>query len=56
MAAGFYADVPDLDLTCDDLRCSGNHAVHAWTFTGHEAKTGNPPKVRGWEEWERART
>lgn len=22
-AAGFYADVPDLTLTCDDIRCSG---------------------------------
>ncbi len=23
MAAGFYADVPDLTLTCDDVRCAG---------------------------------
>ncbi|MEX5729518.1 uncharacterized protein Ga0609869_002871 [Rhodovulum iodosum] len=52
MAAGFYADVPDLSLTCDDIRCSGNHAVYVWTFTGHDAKTGNPLTVRGWEEWE----
>lgn len=52
MAAGFYADVPDLTLACDDVRCSGNHAVFVWTFTGHDAKTGNPLKVRGWEEWE----
>lgn len=56
MAAGFYAEVPDLDPACDDLRCSGNPAVYLWTFTGHEAKTGNPLTVRGWEEWERART
>lgn len=29
MAAGFYADVPDLSLTCDDIRLSENHAVYA---------------------------
>ncbi len=52
MAAGFYADVPDLSLTCDNLRCAGTHAVFVWTFTGHDAKTGNPLKVQGWEEWE----
>ena len=52
MAAGFYADVPDLTLTCDDVRCSGNHVVYVWTFTGHDATTGNPLTIRGWEEWE----
>ncbi|MEO1284408.1 MAG: nuclear transport factor 2 family protein, partial [Pseudomonadota bacterium] len=25
MAAGFYRDVPDLSLTCDDVRISENH-------------------------------
>ena len=52
MAAGFYADVPDLSLTCDDLRLSGNHAIYVWTFTGHDAGTGKPLNIRGWEEWE----
>jgi len=52
MAAGFYADVPDLSLTCYDVRCSGNHAVYVWTFTGHHAGTGRPLAIRGWEEWE----
>jgi len=52
MAAGFYADVPDLTLSCDDIRLSGSHALYAWTFTGHDAGTGNPLKIRGWEEWE----
>ena len=52
MAAGFYADVPDLTLTCDDVRCSGDHVVYLWTFTGHDAKTGHPLTIRGWEEWE----
>jgi len=54
MAAGFYADVPDLSLTCNDIRCSGSRAVYIWTFTGHDANTGNPLTVRGWEEWELA--
>lgn len=52
MAAGFYADVPDLTLTCDDLRCADGHVIFVWTFTGHDATTGNPLNIRGWEEWE----
>lgn len=52
MAAGFYADVPDLSLTCNDVRIAGDHAVYVWTFTGHDAGTGNPLTVRGWEEWD----
>jgi len=51
MASGFYADVPDLTLTCDDIRCAGNKAVFLWTFTGHDANTGKRLTVRGWEEW-----
>ena len=52
MAAGFYADVPDLSLTCDDVRFSDGHVVYVWTFTGHDATTGKPLNIRGWEEWE----
>ena len=52
MAAGFFTDVPDLALTCDELRCAGSHVLYAWTFTGHDAKTGRPLRVRGWEEWD----
>jgi uncharacterized protein (TIGR02246 family) len=52
MAAGFHADVPDLALVCDDLRCAGDHVVFVWTFTGHDASTGRPLAIRGWEEWE----
>ena len=52
MAAGFFADVPDLSLTCDEIRVAGDHAVFVWTFTGHDAGTGNGLRVRGWEEWD----
>ena len=52
MAAGFYSDVPDLTLTCDDIRLAGDHAIYVWTFTGHDAGTGNPLNIRGWEEWD----
>ena len=52
MAAGFHADVPDLTLSCDDVRCSGSHVIFVWTFTGHDAGSGNPLEIRGWEEWE----
>jgi len=52
MAAGFFADVPDLKLTCDGVRCAGSHVVYLWTFTGHAAGTANSLTVRGWEEWD----
>lgn len=52
MAAHCHADVPDLALTCDDIRCSGSHAFRVWTFTGHDAGKGNPLTVRGRKEWE----
>lgn len=52
MAAGFYADVPDLTLSCDLVRTAGDHAVYVWTFTGHHSGTRNPLNIRGWEEWD----
>jgi uncharacterized protein (TIGR02246 family) len=52
MSAGFHRDVPDLVLTCDEIRVAGEHAIYVWTFTGHDAGSGNPLRVRGWEEWE----
>jgi uncharacterized protein (TIGR02246 family) len=52
MATGFFTDVPDLSLRCDEIRCAGSHALYVWTFTGHDAKTGHPLAVRGWEEWD----
>jgi uncharacterized protein (TIGR02246 family) len=52
MAAGFFADVPDLTLVCDGTRCTGDHAVYLWTFTGTHARTGRPLRIAGWEEWD----
>ncbi len=52
MAAGFFADVPDLKLACDAVRCAGNHVAYFWTFTGTHATTKNPLRVVGWEEWD----
>lgn len=52
MAAGFFADVPDLKLACDEVRCAGNHVAYFWTFTGTHAATKNPLRVAGWEEWD----
>ena len=51
MAAGFHAAVPDLHLTCDGVRSTGDHVIYLWTFTGHDSETKNPLKVAGWEEW-----
>ncbi len=52
MAAGFYADVPDLHLTCDGLRVADDHVVYLWTYTGTDARTHQPVRVSGWEEWD----
>lgn len=52
MASGFYADVPDLTLTCDGVRVAGAHVVYLWTFTGHHSGTKNPLRIVGWEEWD----
>ncbi len=47
MAAGFHAAVPDLVLQNDGIRAAGDHVVFMWTFTGHDAETGNPLNVTG---------
>ena len=52
MAVGFFADIPDLALTCDGVRAAGGHALYLWTFTGTHAGSGNRVKVSGWEEWD----
>lgn len=52
MAAGFFKDVPDLALTCDGVRVSGDHMIYLWTFTGHHTDTKNPLRIVGWEEWD----
>ena len=52
MAAGFFADVPDLRLVCDGARCAGDHVAYLWTFTGTHAATKRPLRVVGWEEWD----
>ena len=52
MAAGFFADVPDLALVCDDVRAAGSHVAYFWTFTGTHSSTKNPLRIVGWEEWD----
>jgi uncharacterized protein (TIGR02246 family) len=52
MAAGFFADVPDLTLVCDGIRVAGDHVAYMWTFTGTHASSGRPLRVSGWEEWD----
>jgi uncharacterized protein (TIGR02246 family) len=52
MAAGFFSDVPGLELVCGGLRCAGDHVVYLWTFTGTHSGTKRPLRVSGWEEWD----
>jgi uncharacterized protein (TIGR02246 family) len=52
MAAGFFADVPDLRLVCDGVKLAGSHMLYLWTFTGTHAGTGRALRITGWEEWE----
>lgn len=51
MAAGFFADIPDLALACDGVRAAGSRAIYTWTFTGHHMASGRALCVSGWEEW-----
>jgi uncharacterized protein (TIGR02246 family) len=52
MAQGFFADVPDLSLTCDGIRVAGTHVTYLWTFTGTHSGTRRPLRIEGWEEWD----
>jgi uncharacterized protein (TIGR02246 family) len=52
MAAGFFAAVPDLSLSCDGVRVSADHVVYLWTFTGTHSGTKQALTVAGWEEWD----
>ena len=52
MAAGFFADVPDLTLQCDGVKLAGSHMLYLWTFTGTHVRTGGKLRITGWEEWE----
>jgi len=52
MAAGFFADVPDMRLICDGVRTAGGRAIYLWTFTGTHAASKRPLEVTGWEEWD----
>ena len=51
MAAGFFADVPDLTLTCDEVKLAGSHMLYLWTFTGTHSGTGRKLKITGCEEF-----
>jgi hypothetical protein len=50
-AEGFFADVPDLDPTCDGVRIAGDHSF-LWTFACHPAETRDPLRMAGWEAWD----
>ena len=52
MAGGFYADFPDLTVTCDGARVAGQHALFLWTLEGHHVQTKAYVRISGWEEWE----
>ena len=54
MAAGFFDDVPDLNLVCDGRRVAGNDVVYSWAFAGHHAGTRNPLRITGRKEWDLA--
>lgn len=52
MAAGFYAEFPDLVVHLDHLRVAGDHVLFGWVLEGTHAETKNRVKVPGWEEWD----
>lgn len=52
MAAGFFAEVPDLALSCDAVRAAGRHVAFLWTFRGTHTGSGQTMTVTGWDEWD----
>ncbi|MGO1117384.1 nuclear transport factor 2 family protein [Rhodovibrionaceae bacterium A322] len=52
MAAGFYAEFPDLIVRMDDVRPAGQYALFVWTLEGKHSETGNFVSCGGWEEWQ----
>ncbi|MBE1284524.1 MAG: SgcJ/EcaC family oxidoreductase [Rhodobacteraceae bacterium] len=52
MAAGFYAEFPDLVVMLDHLRVAGDHVVFGWILEGTHSETGKTVRVPGWEEWD----
>lgn len=50
MAEGFFADVNDMKVMCNEVRVAGDHVAYFWTFTGRHAGTGRPLHVVGWED------
>ncbi len=52
IAAGFYAEFPDLVVHLDHLRIAGSHVMFGWTLEGTHSETKNFIRVPGWEEWE----
>ena len=51
MAAGFYAEFPDLVVHCDLPRLAGRNGIFVWTLEGHHVESGNYVRIGGWEEW-----
>ncbi len=52
LAAGFYAEFPDLELRCDLMRAADQRCMFVWTLEGHHARTGNHVVIGGWQDWQ----
>jgi uncharacterized protein (TIGR02246 family) len=52
MAVDFFADVPDLHLTCDKVRAAGDHVAYLWTLAGRHSGIGNRLRIPGLEAWD----
>jgi len=51
VVGGFYADFPDLVVTCDLARLAGSRGVFMWTLEGTRSGTGNRVVASGRESW-----
>jgi uncharacterized protein (TIGR02246 family) len=51
VAAGFYAEFPELVVRLDGIRAAGSKAIFLWNLTGTHSATGNKVDLPGWEEW-----
>src|ERR1700755_584564 len=50
-AQSFITAFPDIEVFQDELVVIDDVVEYHWTFTGTSAETGQPVRIRGFEDW-----
>lgn len=51
LARGFMTELPDMELSMDELRLSQGAYEYHWTLRGTSAETGHRVDISGYEQW-----